>query len=78
MTRITIDAELEHKLLGFSQEIELCDQHGHIVAWVKPALAVSDFDPLSPPASREELDRRSKSSEKRYSTQEMLDYLGTL
>jgi hypothetical protein len=78
MTRVTIDADLERKLLGFSKEIELCDKEGRVVARVKPAIEGFDFDPLMPPATSEELDRRSKSSEKRYSTQEMLDYLEKL
>jgi hypothetical protein len=78
MTRVTIDAELKRKLLGFSKEIELCDEDGHVVARVKPVLDAGDFDPLTPPADDEELDRRSKSSEKRYTTQEMLDYLERL
>ena len=75
MTRVTVDADLARKLYGFSREIELCDESGHLLARVKPAIDLSGFEPLNPPASKEELDRRSKSSEKRYTTQEMLDYL---
>ena len=78
MTRITIDAELERKLLGFSRELELCDQDGRVVARVKPVIEGYDFDPQMPLLSKEELDRLSKSSHKRYSTEEMLDYLETL
>jgi hypothetical protein len=78
MTRVTIDADLERKLLGFSREIELCDKQGRVVARVKPAIEAFEFDPLMPLASTEELDRLSRSSEKRYSTQEMLDYLEKL
>jgi hypothetical protein len=75
MTRVTIDDDLTQKLYGFSRELELCDVAGNVVARVKPVLDSSHFDPLTPPASNEELDRRSKSSEKRYTTKEMLDYL---
>jgi hypothetical protein len=78
MTRVTIDADLERKLLGFSTEIELCDKEGRVVARVKPAIEAYQFDPLMPLASAEELDRLSKSSEKRFSTREMLDHLEKL
>ena len=78
MTRITIDADLERKLLGFTRELELCDQQGRVVARVKPALDAFEFDPQMPLLSSEELDRLSKSSQKRYTTEEMLDYLEKL
>jgi hypothetical protein len=78
MTRITIDADLERKLLGFSRELELCDQEGRIVARVKPVIDAFAFDPQMPLLSTEELDRISKSPQKRYSTQEMLEYLEKL
>jgi hypothetical protein len=78
MTRITADVELRTKLLGFTQEIELCDETGLVLARVKPVADLSHLNLLTKPVSNEELDRRSKSSEKRYSTQEVVDYLEKL
>lgn len=78
MTRVSADADLKRRLLDFSRELEICDETGQLLARVKPAVDVSGIEPLIPPASEEELDRRSKSSEKRFTTQEMLDYLGKL
>lgn len=78
MTRITADAELRKKLLDFRQDLEVCDETGRVVARVTPVFDLSQFELPTPMASEEELDRRSKSSERRYTTQEMLDYLGNL
>ncbi len=74
MTRITVDDELKRKLHDFSRELELCDADGHVLARVKPVVDLADWHF----PSKEELDRRSKSSEKRYRTEEMLDYLEKL
>jgi hypothetical protein len=76
MTRVTVDDELKRKLHNLSTELELCDDQGNVLARVKPVFNQADFDMQLP--SKEELDRRSKSSEKRYTTQEMLDYLEKL
>lgn len=78
MVRITADEQLRKVLLDFSKEIEVCDEQGRILARVKPVLDPSFWNSLTPPASDEELDRRSKSSEKRYTTQEMMKYLEKL
>lgn len=78
MTRVTVDDDLRHKLYDLTREIELCDEKGHVVARVKPVLDLSQLELPAPMASEEELDRRSKSSEKRYTTKEMLDYLEKL
>jgi hypothetical protein len=78
MTRVTIDDDLKQKLYDLTREIELCDKDGRVVARVKPVIDPSQLELLAPLASDVELDRRSKSSEKRYTTQEMLDYLEQL
>jgi hypothetical protein len=78
MVRITADEQSRKALLDFSKEIEVCDEQGRILARVKPVLDSSFWNSLSPPASEDELHRRSKSSEKRYTTQEMLEHLEKL
>jgi hypothetical protein len=75
MTQIPIDAYLSEKLLGFTRELELCDAQGCVVARVQPVAPASDSEWEYPFPTKEELDRLSKSSEKRYTTAEMLDYL---
>jgi len=78
MTRVTIDDDLKHKLFDLTREIELCDSEGRVVARVKPTIDPAELEMFAPLASHEELERRSKSSEKRYTTREMLEYLEKL
>lgn len=75
MTQIPIDAYLSEKLLGFTRELELCDDRGCVVAHVTPVAPAPESEWQFPFATEEELDRRSKSSDRRYTTAEMLDYL---
>ncbi len=78
MTRITVDDDLRRKFQDFCSEIEICDEEGHVLARVKPVLDPALYEFLTPMASEEELDRLKQSNEKRYTTQEMLDYLARL
>lgn len=77
MTRITLDAELKRKLLNLAEPIELCDENGLVVGQVFPAIDLSQFEPWEPPISEEEL-RRRETSDKWYSTQEVLTHLEKL
>jgi hypothetical protein len=43
-----------------------------------PLIDPSEWEPVSPEASEEELDRREKANEKRYTTAEVLAYLEKL
>lgn len=78
MTRVTVDDDLRRKLHDLSHEIELCDEEGRVLARVKPVVDLSQFEFEIPFASEEELDRLERSNERRYTTQEMLDYLERL
>jgi hypothetical protein len=78
MTRVTIDADLKGKLLDLCEPLELCDESGRILATVMPVLDSSDYGPLEPQISREELDRRIRNKGKTYTTEEVLAYLERL
>ncbi len=78
MTRILLDATLRSKLNNLSQAVELCDESGRIVGRVFPAPDLTGCKPLEPQVSEEELQRRSASDEKTYSTAEVLAYLEKL
>ena len=78
MTRILMDAELRDKLQNLSQPLELCDESGRVLGRVIPALDLSQYEPLVPQVSEEELDRRSQSDEKTYTTAEVLAFLEKL
>lgn len=75
MTRVIIDAALRAKLHDFSEPLVLCDQQGQVFGHFVPAVDFSQWEPVSPGASEEELDRRARSSERRYSTAEVLAHL---
>lgn len=78
MTRVIVDEMLRNKLHNFSYPLELCDEAGRVLGRVIPALDLSQYEPLEPQVSEEELDRREEANEKRYTTIEVLAYLETL
>jgi hypothetical protein len=78
MTRVLLDATLRSKLYNLSQPLELCDDAGRVVGRVFPAPDLSQYHPLEPQVSEEELDRRERANEKRYSTAEVLAHLEKL
>jgi hypothetical protein len=78
MTRITVDASLSSQLRELPQAVELCDPSGRVLGQFVPAFDPSEWELVGPEASEEELDRRERSSEKRYTTAEVLAYLEKL
>ncbi|HET6878539.1 MAG TPA: hypothetical protein VFI31_00105 [Pirellulales bacterium] len=78
MTRIVVDALLREKLQDLAGPLELCDDAGKVLARVMPVYDPEEYGPLDPPISEEELDRRSKSNERRYTTDEVLRHLEQL
>lgn len=77
MTRIIVDEELRSKLHNLEQPLELCDESGRVLGRVVPNLDLSQYEPLEPQISREELQRR-KNSDKWYTTAEVLAHLKSL
>jgi hypothetical protein len=75
MTQIILDANLSSRLHSLSQAVELCDPLGQVLGRFVPLIDLSEWEPLSPDVSEEELDRRAKSNEKRYTTAEVLAHL---
>ncbi len=78
MTPVVIDAAMMNKLHQLSQPLELRDASGRVLARVFPAPNLSDYEPLVPQVSEDELDRREQANEKRYTTSEVLAHLETL
>jgi hypothetical protein len=78
MTRITLDAELQRKLLDLTQPLELCDESGHVLARVLPVMDPALYEGLEPQISEEELQRRWQSKGKTYTTAEVLAHLEKL
>jgi hypothetical protein len=78
MAQITIDPALASKLHGLSEVVELCDPSGCVLGHFIPLVDVSEWEPVSPDVSAEELDRRFRSQEKRFGTAEVLAHLERL
>src|SRR5437016_145121 len=78
MPKITLDASWSSKLHELTQEAELCDPSGRVLGRFIPRIDMSEWEPLSPDVSEEELDRREKSNEKWYTTNEVLAHLEKL
>jgi hypothetical protein len=78
MTQIILDANVCGQLHKLTQHVELCDPSGRVLGEFVPRINMSEWEPVSPAASEEELDRREQSNEKRYTTAEVLAYLEKL
>jgi hypothetical protein len=78
MSRITLDASVAKQLLNLQGPVEICDPTGKVLGRFLPKIDLSDWEPLSPGISDEELQRRINSNEKRYTTAEVLAYLEKL
>jgi hypothetical protein len=78
MTQVMMDEILRSKLHNLSQPLELCDESGRVVGRVFPAPDLSQYEPLEPQVSEEELNRREQANEKRYTTAEVLAHLEKL
>jgi len=78
MTRVVLDDLLRSRLRNLAEPVELCDESGRVVARVYPTADVSGYESWVPPISDEELRRLEESTEKRYTTAEVLAHLENL
>lgn len=78
MTRITLDAELQKRLLNLTDIVEICDDSGRVVARVLPTPDPTTSEGLEPQISREEIERRKQTKGKSYTTAEVLAHLERL
>jgi hypothetical protein len=78
MTKVIVDAALLSRLLNLKEPLELCDESGRTLAKVKPAVDLSQYGPLEPQVSKEELERRARSDGPWYTTAEVLAHLKKL
>lgn len=78
MSRITIDASTASQFNNLQGPVEICDPTGRVLGRFTPKIDLSDWEPMSPGISDEELLRRKNAQEKNYSTAEVLAYLERL
>lgn len=57
--RITVDDALRSRLHDFRWPLELCDESGHVLGYLKPAEDRSLYEGVESPTSEVELERRS-------------------
>lgn len=77
MIQIILDANSSGKLRNLIEPVELCDTYGRVLGRFMPRIDISEWEPVSPDISEEELDRREQ-SEKRYTTEQVLAHLKSL
>jgi hypothetical protein len=78
MTQIILDAVVCGKLCNLTVPVELCDPSGRVLGRFVPAIDMTEWEPLSPDIDEDELKRRSKSNEKRYTTAQVIAHLESL
>jgi hypothetical protein len=78
MTQIKLDSDLATRLHDMAKVVELCDPSGRVLGRFVPIVDLSEWEPISPEVSEDELDRRARSGGKRRSTTEVLAYLEQL
>jgi hypothetical protein len=78
MTRVIVDDNLRAKLHNLTETLVLCDEGGHVFGHFVPSIDLSQWEPVSPGVSEEELDRRAGANERRYSTADVLAHLSQL
>ena len=78
MGQFFLDANVSSQLHGLSQPVELCDPTGRVIGKYVPLIDLTEWEPISPDISEEELDRRVNSDEPSYTTAEVLAHLRSL
>ncbi len=78
MSQIILDAAVCGKLNNLTCAVEICDPSGRVLGRFVPLLDMSEWEPLSPDISDDELERRAKSNEDRYTTAQVLAHLEKL
>jgi hypothetical protein len=78
MIQVVVDATIRSKLQTVLCPVELCDETGKVLGRFIPQLDPAQWEPLTPEISEEELQRRLKANEKRYTTAEVLAHLEKL
>ncbi len=77
MFQIILDASTSSKLNNVFLPVELCDPSGRVLGRFEPLIDPSEWEPVSPEVSEEEL-RRREQSDKRYTTEQVLAHLKNL
>jgi hypothetical protein len=77
MNEITLDAALASKLEGLTQPVQVRTPTGRVLGQFIPELDLSEWEPVEPDLSEEELAQREQSTEW-YTTDEVIAHLESL
>jgi hypothetical protein len=80
MSKLTVDASLSQSLATLTQPVQLCDPSGRVLGRFEPIDDISEWESVDPndEITEEELRRRISSTERRYTTAEVLAHLEKL
>lgn len=78
MTKIILDEELLARFQYFRQPVEFCDPSGRVIGHGLPTPESAPSETWVPEFSEAELQALESSTEPRYSTAEVLEYLARL
>jgi hypothetical protein len=78
VNRVVLDAALRSKVNDWTRQLEICDEAGQVLGRFIPTTDPSLYDRSEPTISREEMDRRKRSTGPTYTTAEVLDHLERL
>jgi hypothetical protein len=75
MTQIILDPSVASKLHALNHPVELCDPSGQVLGRFIPVIGLSEWEPMGPEITEQELEQRANSNEKRYTTAEVISHL---
>lgn len=78
MIRIILTDDVAKLFRDLIVRAEVCDSSGNVLGRFVPSAHISNYVPLTPDVSDEELERRANSKGKRYTTAEVLAHLESL
>lgn len=64
MNQIILDASVSSKLHDLGHPVELCEPSGRVLGRFVPLIDMTEWEPVSPDITEEELERRATSKEK--------------
>lgn len=77
MTQLIVDAALASKLQETASSVQLCTPGGQVLGTFVPKMDLSEWEPLTPEVSEEELDEQEQSPEW-YTLDQVLAHLKSL
>jgi hypothetical protein len=75
MPRLILNAAEMERFLQLNEPLDLCDPSGRLRARVTPVVDLTEWEPVGPDISEEELDTRERSVGKTYTLEEVFELM---